>query len=64
MYMSLACLAADTSGASSVKNAFKQIREKLGEQIDVLLYNAGAYAYGNSLDCQPLKLDSLVQQVS
>lgn len=48
------CLAisvpADASDASSVRQAFQQIRHKLGEQIDVLLYNAGAYTYGSSTD--------------
>ena len=61
---SLVCLAisvpADASDASSVKSAFKQIREKLGEQIDVLLYNAGAYTYGNYLDDRSSKLDFLL----
>jgi len=47
---------ADASDASSVKQAFQQIRQKLGEQIDVLLYNAGAFTYASILDLKPEQL--------
>ena len=39
---------ADASEAASMRQAFTTIRQKLGNHIDVLLYNAGAYTYGTS----------------
>lgn len=45
---------ADASEAASVRQAFTTIRQKLGNHIDVLLYNAGAYTYGTSTNCSSI----------
>lgn len=48
---------ADAGDASSLKNAFDTIRGKLGNDPEVLLYNASGFTYSTSVRLPDLCLD-------
>jgi len=43
---------ADVTDAKSINSAFENIRKEIGNP-DVLVYNAGSFAYGSVLDISP-----------
>ncbi|UJR38270.1 hypothetical protein I4U23_030943 [Adineta vaga] len=49
---------ADAGDVSSIKNAFDTIRTKLGNDPEVLLYNAGGFTYKSILDLKPEELQT------
>ncbi|CAF0930219.1 unnamed protein product [Rotaria sordida] len=49
---------ADAGNVSSLQNAFNTIRTKLGNDPEVLLYNASGFAYKSILDLKPEELQN------
>ncbi|CAF0991365.1 unnamed protein product [Rotaria sordida] len=49
---------ADAGNVSSLRNAFNTIRTKLGNDPEVLLYNASGFAYKSILDLKPEELQN------
>ncbi|CAF0939505.1 unnamed protein product [Adineta steineri] len=51
---------ADAGNVSSIKDAFNTIRTKLGNDIEVLLFNAGGMIYKSILELKPEEVQNIV----